>query len=241
MKNLIAFLTLIIFSGNLMGSEPPINNKKVYAFSGLKLRVSPGLDTEVLTVIPYGESVKLLEKTELHESIEWMSGHWVKVQYGDVSGYIFDGFISDLPVPQHGFEMTKNDLDLTYPLIAWSEYHFDELTDGDTINYEQSEIFHQNLEYGHTLTRKDTPYSFKVTLTLEDTDLAAAYNLLRSLLKTEAERLTFDNKTIFVADNDEYIDRISIKLDQPVLIKELSDSRVSITVSDYQYGCDIRG
>jgi len=241
MKNLIAFLTIIFFYGNLMAVEPPVNNRKVYAFSGLKLRVSPGLDSEVLTVIPYGESVQLLEKTELHESIEWMSGHWVKVQYGIESGYIFDGFISDLPVPQHGFELSKNDLDLTYPLIAWSEHHFDELLEGDTINYDFSEVLHQNLEHGHTLTRKDTPYSFKVILKLADTDLEEAYNLLRSLLKTEAERITFDNKSIFVADNDEYIDRIKVKLDQPVLLKELSDGSVSITVTDYQYGCDIRG
>ena len=90
MRNLSVIIILALLTSTLLAIHPaptPITppnpeTKHVFAFSGLKLRTEPGLQSEAITVIPFGESVEVIEKTTVFETIEWMSGHWVKVKYG---------------------------------------------------------------------------------------------------------------------------------------------------------------
>ncbi len=240
MKNLILFLTLTLFGGHLFGKVEPENNTKyVYAYSGLKLRATPSAEGQVLKVIPYGEKVTVVASTEHKELIEWMSGHWVKVEHEGEEGYLFEGFISGLPIPVYNFEMTQNDLDLTYPLLAWAEHNFDEIKNSDTIQSEQLDKITQYLEHDIVLTRSDNPYDFKVTMELPDTRIEDAYNLLKSMLLTKPERHTFENKSVFLDNLEGDIHRIKVNLEYPVEIRQLKNGHSKIIVKSFHTGCDL--
>jgi len=240
MKNLIAFLILTVSSNFLMADiEPTLSTKYIYAYSGLKLRATPGSDGQVLKVIPYGDKVTILENSEKEDLIEWMSGHWVLVSHDGTEGYLFEGFISDMPIPEYKFEMTQNDLDLTYPLLAWAEYHFDETRTSDTLLTDNLDRITQYLENGIIVSRRDNPYDFKVTMELPETKLEEAYNLVKSMLLTEAERYTFENKSIFIDNLDGDIHRIKVNLEKPLEIRTLANGNTKIIVTAFHTGCDV--
>lgn len=240
MKNLIAFLVLTLSSSFLMAEvEPTTSTKYIYAYSGLKLRATPGSEGEILKVIPYGDKVTVIEQSDKKDLIEWMSGHWVKVSHDETEGYIFGGFISDFPIPEYNFEMTQNDLDLTYPLLAWAEYHYDETRPSDTLVTDNLDKVTQHLENGITVSRRDNPFDFKVVVELPDTKLEDAYNLLKSMLLTKAERYTFENKSIFIDNLDGEIDRIKVNIEYPVEIRKLANGNTKIIVTAFHRGCDI--
>ena len=188
MKNfifvLIASLTLISLSAN---TTPEIKTKNVVAFSGLKLRIAPGLDQQVLMVVPYGEQVTILEETDIALSVEWLEGNWTKVEYENTEGYIFNGFLTDSPIPSNDFELTQNDLQLTYPLLAWTEFHFDQVQNPDTISKKDFQKVIQYLEEGKVLTREENNAYFKSTLKIKNGQISDAYNLLKGMLLTKKE------------------------------------------------------
>ncbi len=243
MKNLIAFLLLTIFAEPMMATtintEPATSTKYVYAFSGLKLRAQPKSDGQVLKVIPYGDKVIILEESENSATIEWLSGKWVKVIHEGEEGYLFEGFISELPIPNYKFEMTQSDLDLTYPILAWAEYHYAEVKTPDTIQNETLDQVIQHLEHGITLKRRDTPHDFKVVLELPETDIGAAYNLVKSMLMTQPERVTFENKSLFIDNLKGKIHRIKVNVENPVELRQMEDGSTKIIVTAYHQGCDI--
>lgn len=241
MKNLIVFLTLTFFSGSLLSHNNPVPEKsnRVYAHSGLKLRIEPSTHSEVIKVIPYGDRVTVLETHDEQQRIEWMNGNWVKVAYDNTEGYIFGGFISDLPMPKMDFELTSDDLDVTYPLISWAEHNFDEIRQSDTLMVDGLHRLTQHMENGITLVRRDTKYDFTVILTLPETEIEEAYNLVKSILLTKPERVTFNNKSIFVANNVGDIHRIKVQVDDPIELRKMKDGSVKILVTSFHHGCDV--
>jgi hypothetical protein len=73
----------------------------VLARSGLVLKDAPNSGVKTLGVVPYGEQVSVLE--DKAEKIKFkmggINGYWILAKYGDITGYIFDGFLSRLPAP----------------------------------------------------------------------------------------------------------------------------------------------
>ena len=127
MKKVSIIIGVIIFYITTIQANDPIPQLlNVVAPSGLKLRATPGSDGEVLTIIP-SKSVVLRIDNELYlpveDEINYIRGEWIYVSYHGEEGYVFDGFLSRLPIPIHEFEKTQFDLDLIYPLESWMEYH----------------------------------------------------------------------------------------------------------------------
>ena len=239
MKNLIAVIIFAFMASFLKANTEPLESKYVYAFSGLKLRSLPGVEGDVIKVIPFGAKVQILEMTNLEETIEWMQGSWVKVSHEGTSGYLFEGFISELPLPENSFEMSQNDLDLTYPILGWAEYNFDQVLKADTI--EQVNLFKvkQYFENGTTISRVDNPHNFKVTMELENTKLNDVYNLLKSMLLTKNERVEFDKQAVFIDSQNQGVDKIRINFEKPVIIKQLKNGKIKVTVTSFHQGCDV--
>ncbi len=243
MKNLIALFLALAFAVTLVGNTEPVTKTPhqktlhVYAYSGLKLRTQPTTQSEVVKIIPYGDKVTLLEQSGQHETIEWMSGEWVKVSHGESEGYVFEGFISELPIPNYKFEMTLNDLDLTYPLLAWAEYHYDEVQNADTIMNDEVEKVVQHLENNLTLTRTNTKHRFYVNMELSNIKIEDAYNLVKAMLLTKAEKEVFENNSIFIHDNEGLMHRIKVNVEHPLEIRKLHDGKIKILASSYHHGC----
>lgn len=72
-----------------------------YAFNGLKLREQPTLNSKVLHVIEFGQKVQITDvsKNEYDERIEIdkIKGNWVAINFNEIKGFVFDGYLSKLP------------------------------------------------------------------------------------------------------------------------------------------------
>jgi len=239
MKNLICILIISLTAMGLSATTTPEPiTKNVVAFSGLKLRIAPGLEQQVISVIPYGEKVELIEETDITLSVEWLEGKWIKVNYEGDEGYIFDGFLTDLPIPYYDFELSQNDLQLSYPLLAWTEYHFDQVTNPDTLTKNNLTTTIQYMEGGKTLLREESSAYFNSSLTIENGEISDAYNLLKSMLLTKSEREKFEKNSIFISDSEGKIYRIKINVLSPLNIKKEKNGDVTISAISFHTGCE---
>ena len=73
-------------------------NAYVAAESGLSLRDQPDITGKVLSKLPYGEAIGVLEKTDeklvIIDGGKTISGEWVKVETRTHVGYVFNGYLS---------------------------------------------------------------------------------------------------------------------------------------------------
>jgi len=218
---------------------PDSNQLNVFATSGLSLRATANSTGQMLTVIPFGESITSIETLGKNETIEWMNGEWVKVRYLHHEGYVFTGFTSMLPPPIMDFELTQEDLDLTYPLLAWAEYHFDEIRNSDTIEHDQQYSITQHLENGITIERENSDYHFKTVAHFKHNKIGEIYNLLKSMLMTKQEIVAFVNNSIFIEDIHGELSEIKITIDSPVHIKKQTDGSIKASVITFHEGCSL--
>ncbi|NNE26545.1 MAG: SH3 domain-containing protein [Saprospiraceae bacterium] len=240
MKTILCILLISMSAVTIQAQEIHVFEKEnVFATSGIKLRATPSQTGQVIKIIPFGESFSVLENTEQAQSIEWMDGTWIKGQYQGLEGYIFDGFTSSLPVPTLDFELTQEDLDLSYPLLAWAEYHFDPVRTNDTVQTNHAFVMTQHLENGIRVQREESDYHFKVEVIMPNTDISDVFILLRSMLLTKLERQAFNHSAVYILNDKGWVDQIKIDLDNPVEIKSLADGSVKISVVTFHEGCSL--
>ncbi|MFK8004974.1 MAG: SH3 domain-containing protein [Saprospiraceae bacterium] len=83
----------------------------VWATSGLNMREGPGTDFPKMKKLEYGDKVQVIDdylrstplsltiiKKSKKSDAFVMKGHWVRVIIGTQEGYVFDGYLSRLPV-----------------------------------------------------------------------------------------------------------------------------------------------
>ncbi len=81
--------------------QPLPNLMYVIAPSGLLLRKEDNLDSEQLGKMPYGASVKVLSRPDNSSiSVSGIEGHMIQVQYNDITGFAYDGYLTRFKVPQ---------------------------------------------------------------------------------------------------------------------------------------------
>ena len=216
-----------------------LEKENVFATSGIKLRATPSQTGQVIKIIPFGESISVLENTGQVQSIEWMDGEWIKAQYQGLEGYVFDGFTSRLPVPTLDFELTREDLDISYPLLSWAEYHFDPVRTNDTVQTNHAFVMTQFLENGIRVKREESDYHFKVEVTIPNTDISDVFIVLRSMLLTKLERQAFNHSAVYILNEKGWVDQIKVDLDNPLEIKALEDGSVKISVVTFHEGCSL--
>ncbi len=96
-----------VFSGFLSMTKPSRFNMNLYvvASSGVRLRKLPNAKADVLTVIPFCDSIKTeeayLAASEFTQKMperaykaDDIDGYWLKVKYKTQIGYVFNGFLS---------------------------------------------------------------------------------------------------------------------------------------------------
>lgn len=72
----------------------------VLAPSGLRLRKAPEQSSSVLATVPYGASVTALSPPDGDRfEVDGIEGIWLKVKFKNQEGYLFDGYLSQLPAP----------------------------------------------------------------------------------------------------------------------------------------------
>ena len=100
MKIIFLFL-LVLQSAVLFGQKYQIGDTlTVNAYSGLNMRTRPDQSAKVITLTKYGEKliVTTLPTEKNTTEINTLSGNWIKVSDGINTGYVFDGYLTRLPV-----------------------------------------------------------------------------------------------------------------------------------------------
>ncbi|NLM38330.1 MAG: SH3 domain-containing protein [Firmicutes bacterium] len=70
----------------------------VMASSGLQMRSRLNSNGERIMLIPFGEKVKVLRKTDIPMKAEGLHGFWYLVEYNGQQGYVFSGFLSRVSI-----------------------------------------------------------------------------------------------------------------------------------------------
>jgi Bacterial SH3 domain len=95
----------------------------VFSWSGLNIRQSPSTKSMRTNKIKFGEKIIVTEVLSNADTIEHRAGNWVKISSNNGVGYVFDGFLSSLKIPNTN-EIQKGDL-VNYMEINYTDpYNF---------------------------------------------------------------------------------------------------------------------
>lgn len=245
--NKLAIIIAIIIIGStcVMASNTPTfeegQNLHVMAHSGLSLRAEPGSHSEVITIIPYGDLVQVLQPDTalINENINWVAGKWIPIHYDGHVGYVFDGYLSALSLPIHEFEKSQSDMDLIYPLESWVGVNLHSIGSPDTITTDYYDQVTHSFESGDHLIQMNAGNLYKVKLNLKDVRIMDAYHLLKSMLNDKYEIDHFEKSSLFLAGESNDLSRIKIQLENPVDIRYERDGSILITITSQEYECQL--
>lgn len=243
-KKMIAALLMILFYVQMWGADQPTFTEGtelfVVAHSGLTLRAEPDTKSASLGIIDFGSSVIVLpqEETAQYQKINWVEGHWIYVDHEGVTGYMFDGFLSDLPLPIYDFEKCQVDTDLLYPLESWSEINLG-LDKSDTITAGTLRRVTELFESGDKMIKTHKNDEYKIELYLSDVRLMDAYHLLQSMLDGKSSIELFKEESTFIENRDGDLYKIMVDLDNPVWIRKLNTGQIKVTIKTLNDICGL--
>ena len=197
----------------------------VFATSGLKLRTAANLKSDVVTVIPYGEAVTVLNHFDLatakQQRIDWIDGLWIYVGYGNFEGYVFDGYLSRLPIPDDASQFCDDCYELVNPLNNYLDAHFRvQSILGASPEAEPTFTYEYLLEESLIVKRKSGETWWGIELEMLNYRMPEALNLLRSMLLSDVDKDDFEDSLLFKEDREGRVNEIQVKLyDQPISIK----------------------
>lgn len=206
----------------------------VFAASGLKLRTTDNMQAEVITIIPYGESVTVLNHFDLasakRQRIDWMDGRWIYVSYGVLEGYVFDGYLSRLPIPDDASQFCDECYELVNPLNNYLDAHFRvQSILGSSPKEETNFTYKYLLEQSLIVKRRSGESWWGIELEMLNYRMPEALNLLRSMLVSEEDKDQFEKSLLFKEDINSNVKEIQIRMyDQPMVIKMNQDGNIVI-------------
>lgn len=234
-------LLVILFSTTAYSNAPQFAEGEVLSVmapSGLTLRVAPDKNSENLIIIPYADQVLVLPQLENTnvETIDWVTGQWIFVDYEGIEGYIFDGYLSNLNVPSFDFERCHLDMDFVYPLEAWSDINLGRFSN-DTTNAGAMNRVTSIYDSGDKRISTIKGNEHKLELYLQDVRLMDAYHLLITMLDNDTTVDLFTENSKFFKDKEGDLYKVKIDVDNPVTIRQMKDNRIKISVWSYDYHC----
>ncbi len=240
MLSLIASVLAITVKANHFTDQETVY---ITAPSGLTLREAPNVNSRIVDVIPFGESVNVIiedDEFEKVERIDWIDGQWIKVEFEGMSGYVFDGFVSSLPVPMYEFELVDSDLNFTYAFQSWMDYRYTEVMAPDTIMKENEfiRVVH-HFDNDQTLIEKDDATFFMVDATLSNVRLTDVYHLLMGMMPSKVNRQYVAEQSIFIEDDTGELKQIKMLLPNPVRITKLDSGQINIKLYSNYTGCSL--
>lgn len=253
LKNLALSLVAFVFLlTNTVNAHDLTDGRKLFvegqqlnvvAPSGLSLRDAPSKLGKILDVIDFGEEVTVVNSSEVvcqSEKIDWVEGEWILVDHQGQLGFMFDGFLTNLPLPEYEFEIAYNDMDIIHSLESWVNYHYDMSLTADTL-IENDEVYKtvHYFENNQKLIKTDELGYFRMDVYLSDIRIMDAYHLLLNMLPSKAEMSTFSNKSVFIEDVDGNLNTIKINLDNQVVIQKTKSGQIRIKTYTQRVGCDL--
>jgi len=183
-------------------------------------------------VLNQPDSIQFIEK------LNWVVGKWLFVEYDGVTGFMFDGYLSDLPMPIYEFEKCQLDLDLIYPLESWTEVNLGE-SESDTVEAGTLKKVTNRYISGEKLVLSNKNEEYKLELYLNDIRLMDAYHLLQSMIDSRVRLQTFKDESTFIEDKEGDLYKVKINLDNPIEIRKLKSGDIKIIVRSDNYICSL--
>lgn len=156
----------------------------VLAASGLRMRTGASLDSEKMNVVEYGEKVQVVTNDDSAPIVvNGIKGRMLKAIYKNETGYMFEGYMSSIPVPDknqmiadYARQLKRKGYEATYKESATDdEMELEEVLTLPTKNLQETFLIGQRLnifEADFDLPTTDTPKSLTArvkgkTLTLK--------------------------------------------------------------------------
>jgi len=212
----------------------------VSATSGLNMRTVPGIHGKIVKTLQVGDQVTMIHD-ELGlgytDRIDWVDGEWILVEHNDDLGYVFDGYLTNLPIPSEDDEFTCLNMDLSTSIEAYAKNNFTPEAAPDTL-LGSTIVLSQKYVEGHTLTLRETFYDFRTELKLNEVSVMEAYHILFAMLSSKPEQISFIQNSTFIEDDLGKIRRVSIKGDHPITITK-QENKTLIKVLNHQTECNL--
>ena len=246
MKGITFIFCLLIIGIQTTSATPPFNNNQeatVVAPSGLSLRLEPGTEAKAIYTIEFGETVTVLNNETtacLADRYEWMDGSWIKVEYAGMEGYVFDGFLSTLPLPFHEGEFCIEELDFITPVENWFENNFDLARTPDTLlrSDGSAKVLYAS-EQGHRMIKHNYENYYKLDIYMSNQRIMDCYNLLLSMTTNKVDREVLARASTFIEDNQDKLTLVKIGIDNQIRIKRLENDQIKISLYSPHEGCTI--
>ncbi len=211
----------------------------VHAIDGLKLRLEPSFQSRVITVLDYGEVLTQLGEVPGSElfSVGYTTGKWIHVDMNGLDGYVFDGFVSSLPIP----EVLPHTEYLIAVLEQYANLNFN-LLSTDTIarSSEMDERFHVKYRFNfedNIRMQHDSYWEYEsVKLEFPNIRIMDAYLLVKALLIVSDLKSLYGEGLIFKVNEGGEIYEISDRYREDIIIKQHAGNSVSIEFKTY-VGC----
>ena len=238
MKSILFALAVILIIPCTLANTPWAEGQvlNVFASSGLKLRALPNLSSEVLDIVRFGDRVTVLNSFDFCEDkadrIEWIDGHWIFVEFEGLAGYLFDGYLSDLPFPGSEEEICSDGYSYAFTLAEFIERNF------DMQHVLDSSVARQVIQYekGIKLTKRLREDTHTIEIEMPDTKISEILNVMRTMTASKTARSQFDNSLLFLEGKDGNISKIKINLGDPVTLSIKDNDNLLVKASGYA-GC----
>ncbi len=202
----------------------------VVAPAGLNMRVAPNMDAYQITTIPYGSSIQILAPVNENlekEEIEYALGSWIKVGFENKVGYVFDGFLSNLPIPS-GITTYENDNSMMRLLNEWINEYQELCYTPDTIVTEHQTTINYEFVNGATFAKIKQNDQIKTKLILTDVRIMDVFHLIKGFYLSSDEKQALDENTLFIKDKNGLVRLIKIYDNNYCEIKRLKNGNIQL-------------
>ena len=205
------FLAIILSEFSIANFYKKGDTLHVWATSGLNMREGPGTDFPKMKKLDYGDKVQVIDdylrstplnitviKKSQKSAAYVMKGHWVRVIIGSQEGYVFDGYLSRLPILKK--RKTTNSHEIPFEsFLTYAEREFGI----EYFEYDSSEVknFRSHHIYKNGFERKianGSCYEYSLELTgLQSNEAYLIFNLMygfeKNLKELKIEEYEFSN------------------------------------------------
>lgn len=209
----------------------------VAANSGLRLRMHPDKSAPTIKVLKYDDPVVVQSANNFDDTyadrIQWIDGYWIKVKSQGVSGWVFDGFLTSMPLPNHEDQLCIDCGSITIPLMEYfSDNFFSECSEEGITTGEDISQFTTLYEDGiETAIIKGEGW-YRADVTFYNHRISEVLNLIRAMLVGKRAETDFEESLVFHQDRYGYLEKIEIKyFDFPVNIEALPEGFIQLSTT----------
>jgi len=116
-KYIFTFLVLVTSLSMCKGNYAVKDTMNVLSINGLNIRQEASLTCSIIGNLKYGNEVIVVNTYNFKktDTIDNRMGNWIQISFNDLEGFVFDGYLSGLPVPEL-------DIDRRHPYERLNEY-----------------------------------------------------------------------------------------------------------------------